>query len=65
MIQKKEGIIDLYIEPEGKDDLLKKKLKMIAELHKILGEQKIDIVIKRSDSLNYIEEVARSEGKLL
>jgi len=62
---KKGGDIDLYIEPEGKDDLLKKKLKMIAELHKILGEQKIDIVVKRSDAFRFIEEVAKSEGKLL
>ncbi len=62
---KKGGDIDLYIEPEVKDGLLKKKLRMLAELHKILGEQKIDIVIKRSESLRYIEEVAKSEGKLL
>jgi len=62
---KKGGDIDLYIEPEVNDDLLKKKLKMLAELHKILGEQKIDIVVKRSDALRFIEEVAKSEGKLL
>jgi len=60
--QKKGGDIDLYIETEMKNDVLQKKLKLINSLHKILGEQKIDIVINNFSGNKYIYEVARSEG---
>lgn len=60
--QKKGGDIDLYIETQIKNDLLQKKLKLINTLHKILGEQKIDIVINNFTSDKYIYEVAKHEG---
>jgi predicted nucleotidyltransferase len=60
--QKKGGDIDLYIETQIKNDLLQKKLKLINTLHKILGEQKIDIVINNFTSNKYIYEVAKHEG---
>ena len=59
---KKGGDIDLYVETEVIEDLLKRKLRMLAMLHKVLGEQKIDIVIKRSGSKRYIDEIAKNEG---
>lgn len=60
--KKKGGDIDLYIETQIKNDLLQKKLKLINTLHKILGEQKIDIVINNFTSNKYIYEVAKHEG---
>jgi len=62
---KKGGDIDLYIETDESENLLKKKLRMLASLHKILGEQKIDIVIKHAGSKRYIDEIAKSEGVAL
>lgn len=60
--KKKGGDIDLYIETQIKNDLLQKKLKLINTLHKILGEQKIDIVINNFTSNKYIYKVAKHEG---
>jgi predicted nucleotidyltransferase len=58
----KGGDIDLYVETKVSEDLLKRKLRMLAMLHKVLGEQKIDIVIKRAESKRYIDEIAKNEG---
>ena len=62
---KKGGDIDLYVETDVSEDLLKRKLRMLAMLHKVLGEQKIDIVIKRAGSKRYIDEIAKNEGVAL
>jgi len=59
---KKGGDIDLYVETEVSGNLLKRKLRMLAMLHKVLGEQKIDIVVKRAGSKRYIDEIAQNEG---
>lgn len=59
---KKGGDIDLYIETDIKEKILEKKLKVLAALHKKLGEQKIDIVINNFSSNKYIYEVAKNEG---
>ncbi|MHB1678516.1 MAG: nucleotidyltransferase domain-containing protein [Sulfuriferula sp.] len=47
---KKGGDIDLYIETEiqDPDELVAAKLRFLLELHKKLGEQKIDVVIRRA-----------------
>ncbi len=62
---KKGGDIDLYIEPEIQeaDELVAAKLHFLLELHKRLGEQKIDVVIRRavSDELP-IYRVAKETG---
>ncbi|MDP1774119.1 MAG: nucleotidyltransferase domain-containing protein [Methylobacter sp.] len=49
--QSKGGDIDLYIEPELQDpaELVDAKLHFLLELHKKLGEQKIDVVIRRAE----------------
>jgi predicted nucleotidyltransferase len=46
------GDIDLYIESQTKKptDLITAKLQFLRDLHKKLGEQKIDVVLRRSDS---------------
>lgn len=49
--QSKGGDIDLYIEPEIHDpiELVDAKLHFLLELHKKLGQQKIDVVIPRAE----------------
>ena len=49
--ERKGGDIDLYIEPEIQDpaELIDAKLYFLLELHKKLGEQKIDVVIRRAE----------------
>ncbi len=49
--QSKGGDIDLYIEPEIQDPaaLVDAKLHFLLELHKKLGQQKIDVVIRRAE----------------
>ena len=48
--QRVGGDIDLYVEPEIQDpaELVEAKLNFLMELHKKLGEQKIDVVIRRT-----------------
>lgn len=48
----KGGDIDLYIETEIQDaaELIESKLHFLVELHKKLGDQKIDVVIRYIDS---------------
>ncbi len=49
--QSKGGDIDLYIEPEIQDpaELIDAKLHFLLELHKKLGQQKIDVVLRRAE----------------
>jgi len=49
---KKGGDIDLYIEPEIQeaDKLVDARLNFLVEMHRVLGEQKIDLVLHRSQS---------------
>lgn len=59
------GDIDLYIEPDSDDAdaLIDAKLRALAELHRELGDQKIDLVIKRAGSeTRPIHEAAKSHG---
>ena len=50
--QAKGGDIDLYIEPQMQNaaDLIMAKLQFLRDLHKKMGEQKIDVVLRRPDS---------------
>ena len=63
--QRAGGDIDLYVEPEiqDPDELVEAKLHFLMELHKKLGEQKIDVVIRRAafkeDMPIYREEVEK------
>jgi predicted nucleotidyltransferase len=64
--QRAGGDIDLYIEPELQDpaQLVDAKLHFLMELHKKLGEQKIDVVIHRSQFKEdmSIYRIARETG---
>jgi len=64
--QRRGGDIDLYIEPELQDpaELVDAKLHFLKELHEKLGEQKIDVIIRRAavkDELP-IFRIARETG---
>ena len=61
---KKGGDIDLFIvsKPQGQD--YNKKIELSIKLQKLLGEQKIDIVIAY-DPTRLIEQEARASGVLL
>ncbi len=58
---KRGGDIDLYIIPEHQNDLYKRKITMLSNLKKEIGEQKIDLVISKDQS-RLIEKVALNEG---
>lgn len=62
---KKGGDIDLYIETGIKENILERKLKMLVDLEKLLGEQKIDIVINNFLSEKPIYFIAKHEGMIL
>ena len=65
----KGGDIDLYIEPpiQNAADLVMAKLQFLRDLHKAIGEQKIDVVLRRSDgSVDLpIYQIAKQTGVLL
>lgn len=61
---RKGGDIDLYIVPEKKDDLLMKKLKFLVSLKKLIGDQKIDVIIAK-DSKRSLEKEAVENGEEL
>jgi predicted nucleotidyltransferase len=48
--QMRGGDIDLYIEPEIQDaaSIVDAKLNFLSEMHRALGEQKIDLVLRRN-----------------
>lgn len=60
--QKKGGDIDLYIETDVKENLLDRKLKMLVDIKKIFGEQKIDIVVNNFQNNKHVYSVAKREG---
>jgi len=49
---KKGGDIDLYVEPEIQEPvaLVDAKLNFLVEIHRVLGDQKIDLVLHRTQS---------------
>jgi predicted nucleotidyltransferase len=46
---KKGGDIDLFIKISDQSNLLTKKIRFLARVKKILGEQKIDVVFNQND----------------
>ena len=51
----------MYIEPADKHHLFDKKLQFLVTLNKILGEQKIDVVVSK-DKNRLIEQIALTTG---
>lgn len=62
---KKGGDIDLYLETDTKEELFEKKIAMLTNLKKAIGEQKIDLVINNFSTEKFIFKVAKEEGILL
>jgi len=60
---KKGGDIDLYLEINEKPTLAK-KIKFLAKLKRILGEQKIDAIFNEDSTRNIEKEVKRWAVKL-
>ena len=62
----KGGDIDLYIETDLTDakEIVDKKMALVNELYRQLGEQKIDVVINmlNSETILPIYQVAKKEG---
>ncbi|QWF71953.1 nucleotidyltransferase domain-containing protein [Methylomonas paludis] len=67
--QARGGDIDLYIEAQRQDaaELISAKLQFLRELHKKIGEQKIDVVLHRRNDAEElpIYRIARESGVLL
>lgn len=64
----KGGDIDLYIEPakQSIDEIVDGRLHALADLHLLLGDQKIDLVINRKAGRHLpIYDVACKTGELL
>ena len=61
---KKGGDIDLYIIPKDLDNLTNKKLDFLVYLKRLIGEQKIDVVIDRGEN-RLIDYIASRDGVLL
>ena len=64
--QRRGGDIDLYIEPkiQTADEIVDAKLRLLRELHAVLGEQKIDVIIRRDAFKGElpIHRIARETG---
>ena len=58
---KKGGDIDLYLVVNDKINIFKKKLKFLAKIKKVLGEQKIDVIFNLDEN-RLIEKEARKWG---
>lgn len=62
------GDIDIYIEPEisDVDQIVEARLDALVEIHKTLGDQKIDLVIHRKSGPSLpIHKIAKETGVLL
>jgi len=61
---KRGGDIDIYIETSLIENIFDAKLEFLTALHKAIGEQKIDLVIKKRESEHIypIYEAAKNTG---
>ncbi|MEY3787985.1 MAG: hypothetical protein RLZ75_2192 [Pseudomonadota bacterium] len=62
---KKGGDIDLYIETAILDAVFDKKLSLLTELRKRLGDQKIDVIVNNFTKEKDIYKIAKNTGILL
>ncbi|MCX6150747.1 MAG: nucleotidyltransferase domain-containing protein [Ignavibacteriales bacterium] len=59
----KGGDIDIYLKCLNKENLLDKKIKYLIKLEKLLGEQKIDVIINHPKAIvKPIFKIAESTG---
>ena len=62
---KKGGDIDLYIETACLEAVFDKKLSLLTELRKRLGDQKIDVIVNNFTKEKDIYKIAKNTGILL
>lgn len=55
------GDIDLYLDPDDKNNLYQKKIKFLVNVELVIGEQQIDIVFAENPE-RHIEQEARKKG---
>jgi len=56
------GDIDIYIETEDFTDILDKRLDFLVRLKNAVGDQKIDLVVKKPDDTSPIAIEAKQKG---
>jgi len=61
-INKKGGDIDIYIETNNLEDIIKKQIKYLSKLKLKIGDQKIDVVIKPENCKEDISIEAKQTG---
>ncbi len=61
-LTKRGGDIDLYIETPFKGDILDKKLAFLVKLDDKIGEQRIDLIIRKPNADDWISKVAKEKG---
>ncbi len=61
----KGGDIDIYIQTEKKEGLLKSKIVFLREFEKLFGEQKVDLLVDNGTKSKEIFEIAKKEGVAL
>jgi len=61
-VNKKGGDIDIYIQTNKKENILKSKLSFLREFEKMFGEQKVDLLIDNGTKNKEIFEIAKREG---
>jgi len=57
------GDIDIYIETENLKDIFEKKIKFLIALKDQIGDQKIDLVIKKFNDESSIAREAKENGQ--
>jgi hypothetical protein len=62
--QQHGGDIDLYLIPEDKQSIAMKKIDFLVALKRLIGEQKIDVIIDQGTD-RLIDQLARQTGVLL
>ncbi|HIO41514.1 MAG TPA: nucleotidyltransferase domain-containing protein [Aquifex sp.] len=61
-LTKRGGDIDLYIEVPFEGDMLDKKLTFLVRLEDRIGEQRIDLIIRKPDADDEIAKTAKRGG---
>jgi predicted nucleotidyltransferase len=56
------GDIDIYIQTDKKEDILKLKIAFLREFEKLFGEQKVDLLVDDGTKSKEIFEIAKKEG---
>ena len=61
-MSQKGGDIDIYIQTDKKEGILKLKLTFLREFEKLFGEQKVDLLVDNGTTKKEIFEIAKKEG---